>query len=361
MSRFTFPLKAHQSGPASFVSILRGASWIAATAVLYAVSLPAMAGQLHASREPAFSVGAWTGMRYASPDGATVSCAVLTNTGGRDALAISIATAGGLTISAPRAEWKYPKGSVDVDVIIDGVTIATRAQGDGDSVVRVLFDAPDDEAVYDRLRKGRILRIDSKTAPQTYALTGLDQAMPALARCVLGQSRSSFAPDVPTGYNPRDPFDIPGASRIDRSEVMAVMANTMPKGDDDPKATFLLATELARTLPGYDVGWRDDTGVLVGTAVRGRLDTAGVDAIIGNLMGFDAARCNGKMRIEIDPPENAKGDTSTDIHTYCDGGGNGKEAHYLIYVFDNGGIMVTRFEPVSMKNPSELIREIYED
>jgi hypothetical protein len=91
------------------------------------------------------------------------------------------------------------------------------------------------------------------------------------------------------------------------------------------------------------------------------VDTAGIAAIIGNLLGFDAARCNGKMRIEIDPPESAKGDTLTDIHTYCDGGGNGKEAHHLIYVFDKGGVMVTRFEPVSMKNPSELIREIYED
>lgn len=67
------------------------------------------------------------------------------------------------------------------------------------------------------------------------------------------------------------------------------------------------------------------------------------------------------MRIEIDPPEPAKADTSTDIHAYCNGGGNGKEAHYLIYAYDNGGIMVTRLEPVSMKDPSRLIHEIYED
>lgn len=360
MTRST--LETSRSRPGVFPSIRNGALRIAATVILCAASnIPALANQTLISREPAFSVGAWSGLRYTAPDGDVISCAVMTSVGNSAALAINIAPAGGLTISVSREGWKFPRGSVEIGFIIDDVTIATSADSEDGKVARVLFTAPDDDAVYERLNGGRLLKIDTEKGDQSYPLDGLEEAMPALARCAVGQSPTPIASRAPARQRPADPFDVPGATRTDKSEVMAIMANTMSKGEDDPKPTFLLADELARILPGYDVGWRDDTGVLVGTAVRGRVGATGVDAIIGNLLGVDAARCDGKMRIEIDPPEPAKGDTSTDIHAYCNGGGNGKEAHYLIYAYDNGGIMVTRLEPVSMKDPSRLIHEIYED
>ena len=336
-------------------------SSIAALALFCATwSAPAKAAQNDISRQNVFTIGAWSGFRYTSADGALVSCGISTIVG-KGELGIDISPAGGLFIYALHDRWKFAKGKADADVIIDDVTVSTGGEAIDTDVIRVLFTDPDDVAVYERLRTGQMLRIDTRSGGQTYPLAGLSEAMPALVKCASGQAPAVTAPPASAGQRATDPFDVPGATRVDKSEAMAVMANTMSKGPDDPKATFLLAAELADILPGYDVGWRDDEGVLVGTAVRGRIGAAEVDTIIGNLVGLDTARCDGKMRIEIDPPETAKDDTSTDIQAYCDGGGNGKEAHYLIYAYDKGGIMVVRLEPVSMKDPSRLIHEIYED
>lgn len=343
---------------------------IATARLSAAIALPIPAlGADDLSQQSVFTIGPWSGMRFAGADGATVSCAAMTSAGGKDALAINIAPAGGLIVSVSREGWKFPNDAVDAELVIDDVTVATSAQGLGNNVVRVLFTAPDDAAVYDRLRTGHVMRMQTRKGDQSYDLTGLDKAMPALAECIAGKPRAAAAtntaatnaaaPSPAARHQPGDPFDVPDATRVDKSQVMAVLANSMSE-HNEPRHTFLLAGELAAALPGYDVGWRTETGVLVGTAVRGQIGADGVNAIIGNLLALDAGRCSGKLRIEIDPPQPSDHD-SKDIHAYCDGGGNGKETHYLIWAYEKGGAMITRFEPVSMKDPKTLMDEIYKD
>jgi hypothetical protein len=338
---------------------------IAAALLSAAIALPVSAlAQDDLSQQSVFTIGPWSGMRFADTGGATVSCAAMTSAGGKDALAINIAPTGGLIVSVSREGWKFPNDAVDAELVVDDVTVATSAQGLGNNVVRVLFTAPDDAAVYNRLRTGHVMRMQTRKGDQSYDLTGLDKAMPALAECVAGKPRAAAAtqaaaPSPAARHQPGDPFDVPGATRVDKSQVMAVLANSMSE-HNEPRHTFLLADELAAALPGYDVGWRTETGVLVGTAVRGRIGADGIDAVIGNLLALDAGRCTGKLRIEIDPPQSPD-HTSKDIHAYCDGGGNGKEAHYLIWAYEKGGAMITRFEPVSMKDPKTLMDEIYKD
>lgn len=330
-----------------------------------AAALPARAEPDQLSQQPAFTIGAWSGIRYLAADGAIVSCGVTTSASARDGMAINL-LAGGLTISVSREGWKFGKGAVAAEFIVDGVTIAAQAEATDTGVLRIIFGAPDDRAVYDRLGTGSMLEIRTRKGNQTYDLTGLDKVMPALYDCAAGRpatARSQANPDalpVMAQALPATPFDVPGATRVERSQVMVVLANVLSK-EDGPRHEFMLDDELAAALPGYDVGWRSEDGVLSGTAVRGRVGTAGLNVIIGNLLGLDAARCAGKMRIEIDPPDPAEDRDAKDIHTYCDGGGNGKEAHYLVHAFSNGGTMITRFEPVSMKDPKQLIHDIYED
>ncbi len=331
------------------------------TALALAASLaapPALAVQ--PGPAPVFAIGAWSGLRHTSAAGELVYCTAVTSIGTRDGLSIRLEPDGGVGIAVTRRDWNFSRKTTEADFVIDGVTIATQARvGDAD-LLYVEFDAPDNQAVYNRLGAGKVLTVQTRKGNQTFDLGTLDEVMPKLYDCAMEPppSRGKAAP-APAAAPPATPFDVPGATRVDKSQVMAVLANSMAD-HDEPRHKFLLAGEMAEALPGYDVGWRTETGMLVGTAVRGRIGKPETDAIIGNLLALDAGRCAGKMRIEIDPPRSAA-HTSTDIHAYCDGGGNGKETHYLIWTFDNGGVMVTRFEPVTMQDPRTLLDEIYKD
>jgi hypothetical protein len=320
----------------------------------------ARAGEITAAH--AFDIGAWSGQRHLSASGVLLYCTASTAVAGTDAISIRLEPSGRLGIAVSRRDWKFSKKTVEADFVIDHVIIATRATVGAADMLYVMFDPPDDRAVYDRLGKGTALAVQTRKGSQTFDLAPLAKVLPALGDCTNERSPASGNAALPaarpTGATPAaTPFDVPGATRIDKSQVMAIMANSMA-GPDNPRYTFLLADELASLLPGYDVGWRTETGVMGSTAVRGRVDQAEANTIIGNLIALDVSRCSGKMRIEINPPEEPE-DTPRNIHAYCDGGGNSKETHYLIWTFNKGGIMITRFEPISMKDPGSLLDDIY--
>jgi hypothetical protein len=312
-----------------------------------------------------FAHGGWTGLRQTDERGQTLMCMVTTAAAQQDGLVISLYPQGGLTITLVKEGLKFGRDSVEAQVTVDGVTIATHVDILDGKGLRAGFTAPDDRAVYDRLRTGRVLDIRTKKGGQNYDISDLAQALPAVLECVTASASAGALPPSDVSTSPRGPgtpFDVPGATRVDKSQVMAVLANSMAD-HNEPRHKFLLADELGKVLPGYDVAWRTETGVLVGTAVRGKVGAAGTDATIGNLIGQDAARCTGKLKIVVGhrPAEDAsENGWSKDIHAYCDGGGNTKETHYMVWSFANDGMMVTRFEPISMKDPNMLWDEMYD-
>jgi hypothetical protein len=337
---------------------------IAAALAVFFQAAPVSAagnGEEEYRQEKAFRLGQWIGTRFVRADNTVNSCTLTMASSSRTLVAIALFADGGLSLLAAHEGWKFTRDTVEADMMLDGVTVATQLNVPYADTLQAYFTPPDDQAAFERLRLATVLDVRTRKGGETYDLTGLAEAMPALHDCVAAPPAPSASPAARGAPSAGSLFDIPGSTRPEASQVMAIMANVFARNQETDKQ-FLMGDEIATLLPGYDVAWRGAEGELGAAAVRGGIKPAGRDAILGALMGKEAARCPGGFAVALESPESQdNGTIYRALHTTCDGGGNGKQSHYATWYSQSGLITVMRFEPITMENPAELRESLEEE
>ena len=258
-----------------------------------------------ACADSAFTSGNWVGSSYNDQNtGQFTHCAVSSSFLSGDNLMFGLTRNGDFGISVANQSWKLRPGDrYPVSIEIDRYApMAGNAMVVGPSQASVWF--PNAYELYQNVRRGRTLRIDTKGGILTYDLAGTSRALQRVSECLfseldreadrLGATTNPFAV-----YATREPMLASKSDdyRLDRTEMVILASNVL--GDAGISGyRFLPDQERTGAFASLDVAWigpGDSAGGLSGVQLTKGQDLGTALSSLGaTIPSEDAAACPGK-------------------------------------------------------------------
>jgi hypothetical protein len=293
--------------------------------------------------EKVFSVGTWEGFRLM--EGQQFShCAAFTMPNADDALILAIDRNGDLAISIAMGDWRHTRGAtLMASVVIDGIQIANEVSViDKRSVAINYRDDEQAEEAYKLLAKNGVLTIRTPSGAATFSLAGADRALAALVQC--GQESMAME----SGGSPASK-----AMRMDRAEVMVYVVNLLAKAGLTGQ-TYLAPADFEEILPGYDVAWRNEDGTVSGATIFTNAVPADMELVSSRIVGNDAAICTDNFASGVTKSQASDSTMTKELFTSCGSGSGTIDAHYALYVSQEGILFATATIALSAGNKENV-------
>ena len=305
---------------------------------------------VYAKKSYTFTSGNWAGQAHFYDNGSFKSCTISTTYQSGTEFFVVVNKSLGWAIGLNNTEWDLPAGEkqevlvqVDDKPIVKGSSQNLSTQG-----YYIIFDK--ESKLLDLLMTGREMRIAVGTSKARYELKGTLNAIRSLKKCAVLRRKivkprkvakkkpvTKVNPQFKSNINPVEK-DIQDKPAIDTKKLKRQIAIEYVTRLLESRGIsgYKILAKSDHPQKGYDVMWRTAGRHIGGVSFIKDNNGLNIDKLSGQVIGQDAADCDGEFASAKKLSDNEKSKVIRKISTVCRKTNDTQEVQYFIFKRKDG-------------------------